>query len=125
MGRLNCPFCRPSPDDVMIDHELAYALYDRYPVNPGHMLVIPRRHVAGWFEATGPEQQALLAVLDRVKELLDERYNPDGYNIGINMGEAAGQTVMHLHIHVIPRYKGDVGDPRGGVRGVIPEKQGY
>ena len=66
-----------------------------------------------------------MAVLDRVKELLDERYHPDGYNIGVNVGEAAGQTVMHLHIHVIPRYKGDVRDPRGGVRGVIPEKQGY
>jgi diadenosine tetraphosphate (Ap4A) HIT family hydrolase len=125
MGRLTCPFCTPSPDDVIIDHELAYALYDRYPVNPGHVLVIPWRHVAGWFEATDQEQQALLAVLDRVKDLLDERYHPDGYNIGINVGEAAGQTVMHLHIHVIPRYKGDVGDPRGGVRGVIPEKQGY
>ena len=125
MGRLTCPFCTPSPDDVIIDHELAYALYDRYPVNPGHVLVIPKRHVSGWFEATGQEQQALLAVLDRVKELLDERYHPDGYNIGVNVGEAAGQTVMHLHIHVIPRYNGDVGDPRGGVRGVIPEKQGY
>ncbi|MCK9278744.1 MAG: HIT family protein, partial [Methanoculleus sp.] len=104
---------------------LCYARYDRYPVSPGHLLLIPFRHVAGPFDATDGEQAALLALVREAKAFLDERFHPDGYNVGVNVGTAAGQTVMHLHVHVIPRYAGDMADPRGGVRGVIPEKRKY
>jgi len=89
---------------------------------PGHLLLIPFRHVADFFDA---ELAALLALVRDAKTLLDERFHPDGYNIGVNVGEAAGQTVMHLHVHVIPRYAGDVADPRGGVRGAVPERRVY
>ena len=92
---------------------------------PGHLLLIPFRHIPTLFEATDEEQAALLALVREAKDLLDERFHPDGYNIGVNVGTAAGQTVMHLHVHVIPRYAGDMEDPRGGVRGVIPERRGY
>lgn len=99
--------------------------YDLYPVSPGHLLVIPRRHVASWFDLTPAEQTAVLALADLAKDLPDETYAPDGYNLGINCGEAAGQTVMHVHLHVIPRYTGDVPNPRGGIRAVIAAKQDY
>ncbi|MDD3856722.1 MAG: HIT family protein, partial [Methanoculleus sp.] len=92
---------------------------------PGHLLLIPFRHIPTLFDATNEEQAALLALVREAKALLDGRIHPDGYNIGVNVGETAGQTVMHLHVHVIPRYAGDMADPRGGVRGVIPEKRGY
>ncbi|WP_395838099.1 DEAD/DEAH box helicase family protein [Archangium violaceum] len=104
---------------------LGFAIRDRYPVSPGHTLVIPRRHVATWFEATPEEQRALFELVDEVKRGLDASHKPDGYNVGINVGEAAGQTVFHLHVHVIPRYRGDMADPRGGVRHVIPGKGNY
>ena len=106
-------------------NDLCYTRYDRYPVNPGHLLVVPFRHVAEFFDATDDEQAALLALVREAKWFLDGRFHPDGYNIGVNVGQAAGQTVMHVHVHVIPRYAGDVEDPRGGVRGVIPERRGY
>jgi diadenosine tetraphosphate (Ap4A) HIT family hydrolase len=105
--------------------DLAFALWDAYPVSPGHVLVVPIRHVATWFEATEEEQRELLGLVDEVKVRLDSERRPDGYNIGINVGEAAGQTIMHLHLHVIPRYSGDVEDPTGGVRWVIPAKANY
>ncbi len=92
---------------------------------PGHLLLIPFRHIPTLFEATDEEQAALLALVREAKDLLDDRFRPDGYNIGVNVGTAAWQTVMHLHVHVIPRYAGDMEDPRGGVRGVIPERRGY
>jgi superfamily II DNA or RNA helicase/diadenosine tetraphosphate (Ap4A) HIT family hydrolase/HKD family nuclease/SOS-response transcriptional repressor LexA len=112
---------------------LAFAIRDAYPVTPGHTLVIPFRHVATWFDATREEQNAIFALVDDIKRQLDcgvphpggTSRVPDGYNVGFNAGEAAGQTVMHLHVHVIPRYAGDVDDPRGGVRYVIPEKGNY
>jgi diadenosine tetraphosphate (Ap4A) HIT family hydrolase len=118
-----CPFCEIA--EPVLHSDLAFAVFDKYPVNPGHLLLLPRRHVATWFEATAAEQAALLALLDEGKRLLDGRYRPDGYNIGINVGDAAGQTVMHLHVHLIPRHRGDCADPRGGVRGVIPARQSY
>ena len=118
-----CPFC--AFDVPVISNELAFACFDKYPVNPGHLLILPRRHVATWFEATKDEQAALLALLDEGRQLLDERYRPDGYNIGINVGAAAGQTIVHLHVHLIPRHCGDCAEPRGGVRGVIPARQSY
>lgn len=122
----NCPFCKAESErDIIASTSLSVAFYDGFPVSPGHALIIPRRHVASFFELTQEEQQDLLNLADRVKRIVEERYHPDGYNIGINVGEAAGQSIFHVHMHLIPRYKGDVPNPRGGVRGVIPAKQNY
>lgn len=98
---------------------------DGYPVSPGHSLLIPKRHVGSFFDVTEIERTALFTLLGTAKELAEERHKPDAYNIGINDGAAAGQTVPHLHIHLIPRYEGDQVDPRGGVRWVIPQKADY
>lgn len=106
-------------------NDLAFAMRDGFPVSKGHTLVIPKRLVTTWFDATRAEQLAILDLVDEVKAALDRDFSPDGYNVGFNAGAAAGQTVMHLHVHVIPRYRGDTADPRGGVRGVIPDKQKY
>ena len=119
----NCIFC--GDPSMVIENDLAFAHYDSYPVNPGHCLIIPRRHVAEYFEATTEEKAAIWALVDEMKTILDKEYKPDGYNVGVNIGKAAGQSVPHVHIHMIPRYKGDMEDPRGGVRGVIPHKQKY
>ena len=121
-----CPFCKvESEREIIASSPLSVAFYDGFPVSPGHALIIPRRHVASFFELTQEEQQDLLNLTDRVKRIVEERYHPDGYNIGINVGEAAGQSIFHFHMHLIPRYQGDVPNPRGGVRGVIPSKQNY
>jgi diadenosine tetraphosphate (Ap4A) HIT family hydrolase len=118
-----CPFC--NTDQAVLSQPLAYALYDTHPASPGHLLILPRRHVADWFETTPQERQAILALADAGRDLLIQSYAPDGFNLGINVGEAAGQTVFHTHLHLIPRYRGDVANPRGGVRAVIPDKQQY
>ena len=118
-----CPFC--DVEQTLFENELAFAIYDRHPVSPGHILVIPKRHLPDIFEATPDELQALADIMRRVKEFADADYAPDGYNIGINSGRTAGQTIMHLHIHFIPRYSGDRRDPTGGIRGVIPRKRKY
>lgn len=121
-----CPFCDPRPAErIFYEDELTRVLWDGFPVSPGHALVVPRRHVATWFDATAEEQAALIHVLSVARDIVAEHHRPDGYNVGINVGEAAGQTVFHLHIHLIPRYSGDVADPRGGVRHVIPSKGNY
>lgn len=104
---------------------LAFALRDLNPVTEGHTLVIPKRLVVDFFETTDEERLALFALVDEVKRALDTTLRPDGYNVGFNAGEAAGQTVFHLHVHVIPRYRGDVEDPRGGIRHVIPGRGNY
>ena len=123
---MNCPFCDPDIDRIFYDSDPRFlCLWDGFPVSPGHALIVPRRHVETWFEATSDEQENLLKGIELAKREIDKQYRPDGYNIGINAGAAAGQTVAHLHIHLIPRYKGDVEDPRGGVRYVIPEKGNY
>jgi len=106
-------------------NDLAFAIRDRYAVTEGHTLIITKRVVADWFSATAEERAAMLALVDEVKRDLDDRYAPHGYNVGFNAGAAAGQTVMHLHVHVIPRRHGDVPDPRGGIRHVIPSKANY
>ena len=98
---------------------------DGYPVSRGHTLVIPKRHVGSFFELGGEERDDILSMLDQARTRLNAEYAPDGYNIGINDGPAAGQTVPHLHIHLIPRYRGDQDDPRGGVRWIFPEKADY
>jgi diadenosine tetraphosphate (Ap4A) HIT family hydrolase len=111
--------------DWIVSNDLAFAIRDGFPVTDGHTLVITRRLVASWFDATPAERAALLDLVDQVRRRLDETHRPDGYNVGVNVGAAAGQTVPHLHLHVIPRYRGDVPDPRGGVRHVIPWKGNY
>ena len=120
-----CPFCTLLPERIIDSNDLALVIRDGYPVSPGHTLVIPKRHIGTWFEITQAEQQALLNLLAKAKVVLETEFKPDGYNIGINDGPTAGQTVPHLHMHLIPRYKGDQEDPRGGVRWIIPEKAKY
>ena len=119
----DCPFC--GKPEIIIENELAFAHYDSYPVNAGHCLIIPHRHVAEYFQATAEEKASIWALVDDMKIIIDQEYKPDGYNVGVNIGETAGQSVPHMHIHMIPRYRGDVENPRGGVRGVIPHKQKY
>lgn len=120
-----CPFCDVPQNEIVAENELAYARVDKYPVSPGHTLLIPKRHTPSWFDATDAERAAIMALTDEAKARLEVEYGPDGYNIGINIGAAGGQTVMHLHMHLIPRFHGDVPDPRGGVRYVIPDKANY
>jgi diadenosine tetraphosphate (Ap4A) HIT family hydrolase len=120
-----CPFCPPPADHVLIERPVAFVKRDVYPLTKGHALVISRRHVATFFETTTEERQAMLELLDEAKAMLDREHQPDGYNIGINNGAAAGQTVMHVHLHIIPRYLGDRSDPRGGIRWIFPEKAAY
>ena len=122
---MTSPFLSRPQSEWIASNDLVFAILDGYPVNPGHVLVIPKRLVSTWWEATREEQVAILDLLEVVKRQLDESHRPDGYNIGVNAGEAAGQTVFHLHIHLIPRYRGDMEDPRGGVRHVIPSRGNY
>ncbi|MFW6047424.1 MAG: HIT family protein [Candidatus Woesearchaeota archaeon] len=122
---MNCIFCNTDELDIIIEFEKVYAIYDNYPVNTGHMLIIPIRHYTNFFETRPEELEQIYALLKKAKDKLDELYSPDGYNIGINNGKAAGQTIMHLHIHLIPRYDGDVNDPRGGVRHIKEELVPY
>jgi diadenosine tetraphosphate (Ap4A) HIT family hydrolase len=125
MDASKCLFCSIPKEQVLIERPLAVAARDSYPVSPGHALIIPRRHVVTFFETTDEERLAMTKLLDEMKAMLDREHKPDGYNIGINSGAAAGQTVMHLHVHLIPRYAGDKADPRGGVRWVLPGKAAY
>jgi diadenosine tetraphosphate (Ap4A) HIT family hydrolase len=120
-----CPFCDLESGRVLEENELAIALLDAFPVSPGHTLVIPRRHIADFFELSNEEMMAVLELLKRVHARLMGGKRPDGFNVGINVGRAAGQTVSHAHVHLIPRFAGDVAQPRGGVRNVIPGKGVY
>ena len=117
-----CLFCK-DPRGVSLERELAYSARDSYPASPGHTLVIPKRHVASFFDLTPEEINACMELITEERELLDEEFKPDGYNIGVNVGPAAGQSIFHVHIHLIPRYKGDVENPQGGVRHVT--KKGH
>jgi HKD family nuclease/diadenosine tetraphosphate (Ap4A) HIT family hydrolase len=120
-----CPFCQPDRTRLIFETDRFIGLWDGFPVSPGHALVIPRRHIVTWFDAALDEQIALLEGIERARQEILSRYQPDGFNIGINVHAAAGQTIFHLHIHVIPRYTGDLPDPCGGVRNVIPQKGNY
>src|SRR5690554_6108613 len=123
---LTCPFCNPeSTKELLLESATAYAIYDQFPVNEGHALIIPKRHCSDYFSLSFKEQSACWFILNKTKEIISEKFNPDGFNVGININETAGQTIPHVHIHLIPRYKDDVENPEGGVRGVIPEKQIY
>lgn len=111
-----CIFCNYNKSEIIAENKLAFAIMDKFPVNEGHTLIIPKRHFANFFEATEEEIKAIYSLMHEVKEMLDIQYEPAGYNVGINVGYYAGQTVMHLHVHLIPRYKGDVENSRGGIR---------
>lgn len=125
----SCPFCSFSqlnPDGRILEKfEHCFVIEDRFPVSKGHCLIIPYNHISDWFSAPFIVQQDMMFALANMKDFLDKNYSPDGYNFGGNCGLTAGQTIFHLHLHLIPRYKGDMDNPRGGVRGVIPSKQNY
>ena len=121
----NCIFCELSAERIHFESELWIVVRDGFPISPGHTLIIPKRHVRDYFEINEDEHRALQSVITIAKDDLDKEVSPDGYNIGINCGEVAGQTVFHLHIHLIPRFKGDRDNPKGGVRWVLPDKADY
>lgn len=125
MSEANCPFCALPAERIILSNAHGIVIRDGFPISQGHTLVIPRRHTGSFFDLEEPERNALLALLEEARQRLDREMGPDGYNIGINDGPAAGQTVPHLHIHLIPRFRGDRADPRGGVRWIIPEKADY
>ena len=121
-----CIFCKIRKDELQFENQLAYSSIDSYPVSEFHSLIVPKRHVETYFELTNYEIQACNELILKTKEkILKQDSSVKGFNIGTNAGKVAGQSIMHCHIHLIPRRKGDVEDPRGGVRGVIPEKQKY
>ncbi|MDD2318974.1 MAG: HIT family protein [Geobacteraceae bacterium] len=120
-----CPFCFFHESGVIAANDFAVAVPDAFPVSPGHTLIIPKRHFASLFDATEDEKTALMVLLAEIRERLRQERNAEGFNIGINDGAVAGQTVFHLHIHLIPRYRGDCPDPRGGVRKLFPDQAPY
>ena len=125
MSKASCPFCALPAERILLLADEALVIRDAFPVSPGHTLVIPRRHIGSFFELTDAERACMVELLAKAKAELDFSFQPDGFNIGINDGAAAGQTVPHLHLHLIPRYRGDAPDPRGGVRWVLPAKAKY
>ncbi len=124
-----CFFCRmlinDTKNEILAQNDLAVIIRDTKPVSKGHSLIIPRRHVSSFFDTSPEERMALMDLLDQTNNDLDRDFSPDDYYIGINDGPLAGQSIPHLHMHLIPRYKGDKEDPRGGVRWIIPEKAKY
>ena len=122
----SCPFCEKiERHEVCLEKELAVAFFDAFPVNEGHTLVVPRRHESNFFSLTEAEESAVWHAVRVVQEQLEARYAPAGYNVGVNVGDAGGQTIEHVHVHVIPRFAGDVDDPRGGIRWIIPARARY
>ena len=121
----NCPFCNPDLDRVWFENEIGTVLWDAFPVSSGHSLVVPKRHFASIYELPQEDQAALWKLVAEARQQLQDELHPDGFNIGLNDGRAAGQTILHAHIHIIPRYEGDSADPRGGVRWVFPDKARY
>ena len=122
---MDCIFCDIIKDNknIILESKLCVAFFDSFPVNVGHTLIIPKRHVETYFDLTKEEINDMFELSKKIKQMLDDEFQPDGYNIGFNCGEPAGQTVMHAHMHVIPRYKGDVENPRGGVRKAVSSKK--
>lgn len=121
----SCPFCSSLESRIFLENDLSIAILDGYPVSDGHSLIIPKRHVRSIFEVQENELLSLFNLVTDVKNKLSDQFTPAGFNIGINDNEAAGQTINHLHIHLIPRYKGDQTDPRGGIRWIFPDKAKY
>ena len=124
MAGNECIFCKPQRE-ILAENEHAIAVFDTYPVSPGHSLILPLRHVVTIWDLAEDEYLACYALVRALKPILEARFKPDGFNVGVNCGEAAGQSVWHAHIHVIPRFKGDTPFPKGGVRHVIPLKGSY
>ncbi len=122
---MNCPFCNRITIIPKNETNFLVAFLDKYPVSPGHTLIIPKRHVASFFELNENEKNEILPLIETIKADLDSEFSPDGFNIGWNDGAAAGQTIFHFHLHIIPRFEGDVADPRGGIRWVAPTKAKY
>lgn len=120
----DCLFCKPQRE-ILVENAHAIAVFDTYPVSPGHSLILPRRHAVTIWDLQEDEYAACYALVRELKPVLEARFSPDGFNVGVNCGEAAGQSVWHAHIHVIPRFTGDTPNPKGGVRHVIPLKGGY
>lgn len=122
----DCVFCsRLEGDALLAANDLAAGFLAGFPVSPGHVLIVPRRHEADFFSLSAAEQAAMVALVEPVRRRLDAEFKPDAYNLGANIGPAAGQTIRHAHLHVIPRYAGDVEEPRGGVRWVLPQTARY
>src|SRR3979411_138009 len=122
---MSCPFCWIDASRIAFSNDSVIAIWDGFPVSPGHLLIIPRRHTPAWPNLSSVEKAAIWAAIDQGQAAISERFRPDGFNVGFNESSAAGQTVLHFHLHIIPRYRGDVVDPRGGVRHVIPDKANY
>ena len=122
---VGCTFCEINPSRITNRNTFAYVIRDKYPVTKGHMLIIPKRHVKDYFELDESESSAIYKLILEERERLSEDISIEGYNIGVNCGEVAGQTVFHCHVHLIPRRKGDVKNPRGGVRHIISGKGDY
>lgn len=117
-----CRFCKPYGDEIVARNALCYARWDRFPVSKGHLLIIPFRHTPDYFSLTAEEKHAITELIEDCRAILQESFRPDGYNIGFNIGVAAGQSVMHCHCHLIPRYKGDTDNPKGGIRRAVAGK---
>ncbi|ALJ00768.1 HIT family protein [Rufibacter tibetensis] len=117
-------FLQLPKDRIIFQDELFFIIRDKYPVSPGHSLIISNQLRADYFDLTNDEKFHLPKVIEKCKQFIEQDFTPDGYNIGMNCGEVAGQTVMHFHCHLIPRFKGDMADPRGGVRHSV-EGKGY
>jgi diadenosine tetraphosphate (Ap4A) HIT family hydrolase len=120
-----CPFCSVGASRIFLENASAVAIADGFRITEGHTLVIPRRHVASRFDLTDEEQAAIWRLVAQVRAKLACELQPHGFNVAVNDGQAAGQTVMHAHVHVIPRRTGDVADPRGGVRWIMPDRARY
>jgi len=116
---MDCPFCNPSEEVLLYENENIRILIDSFPANRGHLLIVPKRHIEDWRKLKEEEKQAIMKGVELAIENLSEALKPDGFNVGINLGEAAGQTVAHIHVHVIPRYKGNTNFPRGGIRKAV------
>jgi diadenosine tetraphosphate (Ap4A) HIT family hydrolase len=123
---MKCVFCeRVAGSDFLCENEVVVAFPDAFPLSPGHSLIVPRRHEPDFLRLTADEGAAVWRLIAPLCDLLEQRFRPDAYNLGVNVGVAAGQTVDHAHLHVIPRYAGDVPEPRGGIRWIIPAKAPY
>jgi diadenosine tetraphosphate (Ap4A) HIT family hydrolase len=122
---MSCPFCNHHELEIVLENHLAISFYDKFPVQKGHLLVIPKSHVESYFDASDEQISAIHQLLKKGKAFIEQEFSPDGFNIGVNVGYHGGQTVPHLHFHLIPRYKGDIEDPRGGIRKAIPNLVQY
>ena len=123
--KINCPFCSVSQERILSTNKHCLAIADSFPISQGHTLIVPHHHMVSIFELSVEERASIWQLVENVRNQLTTTLHPDGFNIGINDGSAAGQTIGHAHVHVIPRYNGDIVDPRGGIRWIMPEKANY